>query len=138
MEYWQARISNLHRERMGNITEEMIEKNKNKNKNMVFCKNCSWYYATECKVLEKYVPRSIFNDKDRIQDGFISQSNGIKMCHHPCCFCIKTVVDIVLGEIKVPERDNGQAQFNVDCNCSRYKPTRLHRFIRMFTKEKRK
>ncbi len=109
-------------------------------KTMIFCKNCRWYWATECSVSEAFI--SPIFDNALISDAHyrpplkIRNESGVKMCQHRDCFCIKTYISIEYGPEEIKGRIAGQAQHNKDCNCSRYKPNRLHRFIRLFTKEK--
>ncbi len=92
---------------------------------MRFCKNCSFFYATENEVEAKFIDVLQIKDDEGVEppcNTVLKEGYGkINMCQHPDCFKEDIIVDIVQGPVKTKKRIAGQAQFNKDFNCKRYK-----------------
>jgi hypothetical protein len=67
--------------------------------------------------------KEIDKEKPEAPSCILTREGGgnIKMCQHPDCFSMQNTVSIVEGALAIKVRIAGQAQFNKDLRCSRYK-----------------
>jgi len=97
---------------------------------MTVCKYCKWFWGTEATISCEFIDRPEKSDvRNERNEAIIAPSSilrsecfgRIKMCQHPDCFKIIEKIDPVNGKTKVKKRIAGQAQFNANLSCKRFR-----------------